>query len=394
MRRREIKTRIKTKMSKICCLLFAGALMAAGCAAGPDSAEPDIMPEEDTPVSGFYFPAEEEKHEGTWLIWPHHYTYGKEYRKELEGIWVQMVSALQSGENVHIIAYDTTEKQRIEAILLQENIDMGNVDFVIARSDDVWSRDTGPVFVYDENGKLTIADFAFDGWGKKTPYKYDDKIPQAVATAKNLPIVKIQDFVLEGGAVELDGAGTLLAAKSSVISKNRNAHMTQEEAVTYLRKYLGVTHFIWLDGVTDQDITDAHIDGMARFYDDKTLLTVSEKDFFELYEDMKESDYERLLHAENAKGEPYKLIELPMTAQNAKGVAYKGSYLNYYIGNEVVLVPVYGDENDKPALEILEGLYEGRKIVPIDVTALYQYGGMLHCVTQQQPMQRERVAGQ
>lgn len=384
-----MRKRTVMNMGKVCCLLFAGVLTAAGCAAGSESAEPVRTPEADTPVSGSYFPAEEEKHEGTWLTWPHHYTYGVEYRKELEGIWVQMVIALHSGENVHIIAYNTVEKQRIETVLLQEDIDMGKVDFVIAKSDDVWARDTGPMFVFNENNKLTIADFAFDGWGEKTPYKNDDNIPQAAATAKQFPLIEIPDFVLEGGAVELDGAGTLLAAKSSVISKNRNSHMTQAQAEAYLGKYLGVTNFIWLDGVTDQDITDAHIDGMARFYDDKTLLTVSEEDFFELYEELQDGDYELLLHAENAKGESYKRIELPMTAQNAKGVEYKGSYLNYYIGNEVVLVPVYGDANDAPALEILSGLYEGRKIVPIDVTALYQYGGMLHCVTQQQPVKRE-----
>lgn len=207
-----------------------------------------------------------------------------------------------------------------------------------------------------------------------------------VAAAKKHPIVEIPDFVLEGGAVELDGEGTLLAAKSSVISKNRNADMTMVQVEAYLTKYLGVTNFIWLDGVTDQDITDAHIDGMARFYDENTLLTVSEDEFFDLYAGIQESDYELLLSAKNAKGEPYELIEFPMTAQNAQGVEYKGSYLNYYIGNEVVLVPVYDDDNDEIALEILAELYEGRKIIPIDVTALYQYGGMLHCVTQQQPI--------
>lgn len=336
-------------------------------------------------MSSYYFPAEEEKHEGTWLTWPHQYTYGMEYREEIEDIWVQMVFALHSGENVHIIAYDTEEKQRIESLLYQSKTDMNKVDFVIAKSDDVWSRDTGPMFVFDENDRLTIVDFAFDGWGEKTPYKNDDFIPKEVANAKQFPIVSIPDFVLEGGAVELDGAGTLLAAKSSVISKNRNSDMTTAQAQAYLTKYLGVTNFIWLEGVTDQDVTDAHIDGMARFYDEKTLLTVSEDDFFELYEGIKEHDYDTLLSVKNAKGEAYKLIEFPMTAHNAQGVEYKGSYLNYYIGNEVILVPVYDDDNDELALKILAELYKGRKIVPIDVTALYQYGGMLHCITQQQP---------
>lgn len=374
-------------MRKNCYLLFAGLVALTVSTSNITSVEPTEKSKEDSPMSSYYFPSEEEKHEGTWLTWPHQYTYGIEYRKEVEDIWVQMVSALHSGENVHIVAYNAMEKKRILSVLERAKIDLSRIDFVIAKSDDVWSRDTGPMFVFDKNAKLIITDFAFDGWGKKTPYQNDDKIPQAVAEAKQFPIIEIPDFVLEGGAVELDGSGTLLAAKSSVISKNRNANMTTAQAETYLTKYLGISNFIWLEGVTDQDITDAHIDGMARFYDEKTLLTVSEDDFFELYEDIKESDYDILLNAKNAAGEPYELIEFPMTAQNAQGVNYKGSYLNYYIGNEVVLVPVYDDYNDELALEILSELYEGRKIVPLDVTALYQYGGMLHCVTQQQPMQ-------
>lgn len=337
-------------------------------------------------MSIYSFPAEGKKHEGTWLSWPHQYTYGREHRDNVEGIWIEMVHDLHTGEKVHIIAYNETEKQRITNLLIDERINMTMIDFVIARSDDFWSRDIGPMFVYDENDVLTIINFAFDGWGKKTPYEYDDKIPVAVAKAKGYPIVTVPDFVLEGGAVELDGAGTLMTCKSSVVSKNRNPEMTVEQAEECLRKYLGATNFIWLEGVTDKDITDAHIDGTARFYDDKTLLTVSKEEFFDLYEDILESDYEKLISAKNAKGEPYKIVELPLTSKNVEGLEYKGSYLNYYIGNEVILLPVYNDVNDEVAIGILSELYEDREIIPIDVTNLYQHGGMLHCVTQQQPL--------
>ena len=133
------------------------------------------------------------------------------------------------------------------------------IDFVITKSDDVWLRDTGPIFVYDENDVLTIVDFAFDGWGKKTPYEFDDKIPEAVSKAKGYPFVRVPDFILEGGAVEVDGAGTLMTCKSSVVSKNRNSQMSVNQAEEYFGKYLGTTNFIWLEGVIDKDITDAHI---------------------------------------------------------------------------------------------------------------------------------------
>lgn len=371
-------------MKKILCLL-ASLMVFSGCGVFAAQGSPELK-KEVVSMSSYYFPSEDAPHEGTWLTWPHHNTYGVEYREEIEDIWVQMTAALHTGERVHIVAYSEAERQRITSLLEKSEINLEKIDFVIAKSDDVWSRDTGPMFVYDDQGKLTIADFGFDGWGKKTPYKNDDKIPQAVAAAKELPVTAIPDFVLEGGAVELDGAGTLMAAKSSVVSKNRNSGLTVAQAEAYLKKYLDVSNFIWLDGVTDEDITDAHIDGMARFYDEETLLTVSEEDFFNLYEGIKVEDYIALLNAKNAKGKPYEILEFPMTKHNVSGLEYQGSYLNFYVANKVVLVPVYGDENDALAVKLIAELYEDRKIVPIDVTSLYQYGGMLHCVTQQQPL--------
>ena len=242
------------------------------------------------------------------------------------------------------------------------------------------------MFVKDQEGQLKIVDFAFDGWGKKTPYKHDDAIPQVVAKNRNLPLIDVSSFVLEGGSVEMDGHGTLLATKSSIISKNRNPKMSQAEVESHLKTYLGATNIIWLDGVTDEDITDAHIDGFVRFYDKETLLTVPESDFFDLYEGIKESDYDILLSAKNADGKTYKIEEIPLTKENVQNLDYKGSYLNFYIGNEVVLLPVYGDENDQVAIEKMKKLYPSRRIVPINVVNLYKHGGMIHCVTQQQPL--------
>lgn len=333
----------------------------------------------------YYFPAEESIHEGTWLTWPHHYTYGTEYRNEIEGIWLEMVEALHIDEKVHIVAYDEAEQHRITRLLEGENIDINRVDFVIAKTDDVWSRDTGPMFVMDKRGKTYVADFAFDGWGGKMPYYNDNKIPQAAAAARGYPILTISGFVLEGGSVELDGNGTAMLNKSSVVSTARNPGLNVQQAEEYLTRYLGATNFIWLEGIVGEDITDAHIDGTARFFNDTTILTMKEEDFFDLYEGVVESDYDKLLTAKNARGEPYKIIELPMTSKNVEGLDYKGSYLNYYVGNKVVLLPVYGDSNDDIAAAILSELYAGRDIVPVNVTALYQYGGMLHCITQQQP---------
>ncbi|MGI6217609.1 MAG: agmatine deiminase family protein [Coriobacteriales bacterium] len=363
----------------VCILVLAGVFFSIYF--GTDTERSNV-------AETYSIPHESEEHEGTWLIWPHQYTYGLEYRNEIEPIWISMTQALVSGEKVHIIAYNEEERERIEEVLADHQIDMTNIDFTIAESDDVWVRDTGPIFAFDENNDLTILNFAFNGWGKKTPYQKDDDIPLSVSKDRNIKIETISDVVIEGGAIESDGAGTLMACRSSVISPNRNPGMSQEEMEKILQQYTGASNFIWLDGVTGEDITDAHIDGIARFYDKNTLLTVSKDDFLNLHENISEEDYKVLQSARNADGEKYQIVEFPLTKNNVKGLDYKGSYLNFYIGNEVVLLPVYQDSNDDKAIEILQELYPDREVVPIDVTALYQYGGMLHCVTQQQPASR------
>lgn len=336
-------------------------------------------------MQSYQFVDETKAHEGTWLNWPHAHSYGKKYASEIEDIWIAMTKALSESENVHIVAYDLDLKAHIIERLQQEKIDLKRIDFVIAKSDDVWSRDTGPIFAFDKENTLTIVDFAFDGWGKKTPYQHDDKIPQAVAKAKNINLVTIDDFVLEGGSFEMSPDHSLMATRSSVISKNRNPNLSQQQAENYFRQYLGATNFIWLNGVVDEDITDAHIDGFARFYDEKTILTVPKKDFAELYEKVDMQDYQILTNAKNSQGEKYKIIEVPLTKKNVKKLGYKGSYLNFYVANEVLLLPIYADENDQQAIALFTKLYPNKKIVPINVSKLYKNGGMIHCVTQHQP---------
>lgn len=373
-------------MKKIFALAMTASILLSACAS-QTSTETYINIKNnwrDTKMT-YHMPAENLPHEGTWLIWPHRYTYGVEYQRELEDIWVQMVEALHTDERVHIIAYSKEEQIRIERLLTDTAVDMKQIDFLIAKSDDVWVRDTGPLFLLDGNNKTVIADFGFDGWGKKVSYKNDDKIPKEVGKQKDIHTIDISSFILEGGAVEVDGNGTLMGALSSVVSKNRNSGLTVKQAEEYLSNYLGIRNFIWLEGVIDEDITDAHIDGMARFLNSQTILTVSQRDFRKLYEHINMDDYTKLKEARNVDGKPYNIVELPLTKKIVEGADCYGSYLNYYIGNKVVLVPIYEDENDEIAIQNIQKLYPNREIVPIVVNNLYQYGGMIHCVTQQQP---------
>jgi agmatine deiminase len=339
--------------------------------------------------SQYIMPEETVEHEGTWLQWPHHYTYGYWYRNSIENTWIEMTASLITSENVHIIAYDLTEKDRIIDLLNDVGISLNNIDFFIHANDDVWVRDNGPIFVYDEDDNIVILDWGFNGWGGDTPYSNCDLIPSALATELNIPVIDLSAMVLEGGAIEIDGSGSMMATRSSVTHSSRNPNLTEAEIENYMSTYLGITNFIWLDGVYGLEITDMHIDGFMRFAGENTIVTMINSDL--LYWELPQSDIDILFNATNANGEPYNFEYLPLTQNDVvtaygNPLYYKGSYCNYYIANSVVLVPNYNDINDDIANAIIQNIYPDKTVIGIDVRNLYENGGMIHCVTQQQPI--------
>ena len=339
--------------------------------------------------SQFVMPEETIEHEGTWLQWPHHYTYGMFYRNSLDDTWVEMTSALVSSEKVHIIAYNTTERDRIITLLNNASVPMTNIDFYIHENDDVWVRDNGPMFVYDTNNDLSILDWGFNGWGGDAPYSKCDLIPTLVANDLTIPVVDLSAMVLEGGAIEHDGNGTMIATRSSVTHSSRNPGLTEIQIENYLSTNMGISNFIWLNGVYGSEITDMHIDGFVKFANDSTIVTFNNSDL--QYWELSQQDIDTLLDAKNINGVAYNFVIVPLTQNNVttaygNQLDYKGSYCNYYIANSIVLVPNYNDPNDAVANSIIQGLYPSRTVIGIDVRNLYENGGMIHCVTQQQPI--------
>ena len=339
--------------------------------------------------SQFVMPEETIEHEGTWLQWPHHYTYGMFYRNSLDDTWVEMTSALVSSEKVHIIAYNTTERDRIITLLNNASVPMTNIDFYIHENDDVWVRDNVPMFVYDTNNDLSILDWGFNGWGGDAPYFKCDLIPTLVANDLAIPVVDLSAMVLEGGAIEHDGNGTMIATRSSVTHSSRNPGLTEIQIENYLSTNMGISNFIWLNGVYGSEITDMHIDGFVKFANDSTIVTFNNSDL--QYWGLSQQDIDTLLNAKNINGEAYNFVIVPLTQNNVttaygNQLDYKGSYCNYYIANSIVLVPNYNDPNDAVANSIIQGLYPSRTVIGIDVRNLYENGGMIHCVTQQQPI--------
>lgn len=361
---------MKAKAIPMGIILILVSIFISNCS--KDNVIPNVVSVPEDSIA-YTMPGEEEEHEGTWLQWPHNYTYPNQAAR-YDDIWLNMTKALHGGEMVHIVAYNEAEKNRITQMLVGANVDMSKIDFLIAKTDDVWSRDNGPIFVRDQNNNLIISNWEFNGWGNKAPFSNDNKIPAAVSNATGISKVDVS-MVLEGGAIEVDGHGTLMATRSSILNNNRNPGLTQEQAETFFKHYLGITNFVWLDGIAGEDITDYHIDGFARFVQGNVLLTHAQQYM------RSPGEYNVLSTAKNANGELYTRVELPIALQ------VEGSYMNYYVGNKVVVVPNYNEPTDAQANAIIQTLYPNRTVVGVNVLELWEDGGAIHCVTQQQPKQ-------
>ena len=350
-------------------------------------------------VARYHMPAEWEKHEGTWLQWPHNKEY-QGHQLQYERMWLMMVDVLRRHENVHIIAVDERHREHIEYQLGYFKIGLENVDLCIIPNNDVWVRDNGPIYVVDERGELAATNWQFNGWGNRFPHELNDRVPAAIAALTSVPLLN-PPLVLEGGAVEVNGSGTLLATRSSIINPNRNPSKSQEEIEAMLRQFLGVTHFIWLTGAGGKEIdkwggvTDSHIDGSARFTDETTVLynwtDDSSDPRYPMFAQLKHELEEAMTEA----GECLTLIPLPVPRngvyQISENKAWRkakltvGTYCNYYVANEVILVPVFGNVNDERAKAIIAEQFPDRKVIGIDAVGLVEEGGAIHCVTQQQP---------
>jgi agmatine deiminase len=350
--------------------------------------------------SGYTMPAEWEPHEGTWLQWPRD-KVEPGYQMKQEHTWLKMVAALCQHETVHVITCDERQRDHVAYQLDYFGIDHSGIEHQIIPVDDVWARDNGPIFVKDDHGDLVITDWTFNGWGKRFDHELDNKVPAAIGDRLGIPVVE-PPMVLEGGAVEVNGQGTFMATRSSIMDTHRNPGRSQTEIEAILSKYLGVRHFIWLEGAGRGecekwgDTTDSHIDIAARFTNDSTILY----NWTECQSDprypMFARHLEELKAATTESGQSPTLVPLPVPKdgvyQVAKDSIWRESrytdaaYSNYLVANGVVLVPVFGNVNDDRAKQIIGEQFPDREIVAIDAVSLTEDGGAIHCVTQQQPV--------
>ncbi len=332
-------------------------------------------------------PAEWEPHEATWLSWPRRegISFPDAY-DEVMPVFVQMVDALRGSEKVRINVWDHDHDHGIRFAL--KDIDVSHVEFFQIPTNEPWCRDHGPIFIVrQEEPRLAIVDWDYNAWGGKyPPYDLDEVVPTRIAEQLKLPVY-YPKLILEGGSIDVNGAGALLTTTSCLLNPNRNAKHSQAQIEQALRDYLGVTQIIWLGDGIEGDDTDGHIDDITRFVAPNVVVTALEKDQKDPNYEPLQKNLEELQKVTLSDGSPLEIVTLPMPPRiEREGRRLPASYANFYIANKVVLLPVFGAPADRKAITILKKCFPGRKIVPIDCRDLVWGLGAFHCLTQQQPV--------
>jgi agmatine/peptidylarginine deiminase len=321
------------------------------------------------------------------ITWPHAGTDWARLLPEVEAVYDRIAAAVTARERLLVACHDADLARHVAGRLPRLGLDMGRVLTGVAPSNDTWARDHGPIGVETSDG-VELLDFGFNGWGGKFAAERDDDIPSCLARAGVFGTTRCRKvpLVLEGGAIETDGHGTLLATRHSVVTATRNPALGETEIEGILRRELGLTRFLWLDqGQLGGDDTDGHVDTLVRFADPRTLLHATATPNDPDHEGL-EAMLAELAGLRDADGAPYRLVPLP-----PPGIHFEGdrrlpaTYANFLVVNGAVLLPVYGVHNDSVAMRVVGDCFPGRDIVPVDCRSLIRQNGSLHCVTMQLP---------
>lgn len=334
---------------------------------------------------GYCMPAEWHRHSATWLAWPKDPLTWPDRIQQVEKIFLQMVTVLARHEVVHLLVdNEATEREVREK--LSSGPTSSNIVFHHFPTVDSWIRDYGPNFILGKDGQLAYNDWVFNAWGNKyEELKKDDSVPARLQEWLRVPRFE-PGIVLEGGSIEVNGEGVCLTTEQCLLNSNRNPHLTRCEIERYLKDYLGVHKILWLGQGIVGDDTDGHIDDLARFVTPRTIVCVLEEDPSDENHQLLRENYRRLQAASDSRSRPFDIVTLPMPGWvGGRDGRLPASYANFYIANGVVLAPIFGQPNDRPALEKLQALFPDRRVVGINCQPLVWGMGTIHCVTQQQP---------
>lgn len=346
--------------------------------------DPQKLPKE----MGYRFPAEWETHRATWLSYPHADSYS--WPGTLPAIFPyyhRFIQEISKGEKVCINIRDKILEEMVRSELIRTGQDMSKIDFFEHPTNDAWCRDHGPSFVINPKAKSPrmIISWKYNAWGEKYPYDLDERIPELVAESLDVPVV-YPGIVMEGGAVEINGDGTLLTTMSCLLNKNRNPKLTQGQIEEYLMNYYGVEKVLWLGDGIDGDDTNGHIDDITRFFRHDAVVTVVEHDKTDPNHKPLKDNLKLLKTMRERKGKQLDIVEIPMPPPIVyEGVRLPASYANFYLTNHSVIVPLYRVKEDDKAMSILEECFPDRQVTGIDSLEIIWGLGSFHCLSQQEP---------
>lgn len=347
--------------------------------------EPDYAPKK----LGFRMPAEWESHKATWMSWPKNpLTFPDRLLEKVEGVFAQMCSALSEAEEARVLFDDSISADRAMKIIEKQGAKLQNVKPVIIKSADVWIRDYGPTFLVSGKGAKSAVKWKFNAWGGKyDDLMYDDKTGYDILSHLKQDYFE-PGIVMEGGSIDVNGAGTVLTTSQCLLNKNRNPHLSKQQIEGYLSDYINAPNIVWLSSGIEGDDTDGHVDDFARFAGRNLVLCASGSIEGGLDSRVLSQNMDILKNSKNESGGEFEILPLPLPhplVDAEEDRKLPASYANFYIGNKAVLLPVFNDLADKQAIEVLESCFSGREIVPIDASSLvFGYGG-IHCATQQEP---------
>jgi len=342
--------------------------------------------------SNWRFPAEWEKQQGILLCFPHN---GNDWPGKYEAVqwaFVEFIKKVASVEKVILVVANEKLKTKVSGMLETAHVNLKQVSYIIHKTNRSWMRDSGPIIVKNGTARKAI-NFNFNGWAKYSNYKLDKHVPSKVADFLNIPLEQAtyngKPFILEGGAIDVNGKGTLITSEECLLHPDiqvRNAGFTKADYEAVFKTYLGVTNVIWLGDGIEGDDTHGHIDDLARFVNDDTIITVVESDSKDKNYKPLQDNLKRLQAATLENGKQPKIVTLPMPKRlDFDGIRIPASYANFLILNKSVLVPTFNDSNDRVALNTLADCFPDREIIGIAATDFIWGFGTLHCLSQQIP---------
>lgn len=335
---------------------------------------------------GYHFPAEWENHASTWLSYPHNEVSWPGKIQSIFPYYHEFIKEIAKNEPVNINVLDEAMRTTVTDSLEKAGVNMSQIHFHLFPTNDAWCRDHGPAFVINKKTKRkAVVSWKYNGWGGKYPADLDTRIPSRVAHLLGLPVFH-PGIVMEGGSVDFNGAGTLITTTSCLLHPNRNPGLSQQEIEKCLTDYYGVQQVIWLGDGIEGDDTDGHIDDLARFVNDDTVITMVEPNRGDHNHEPLKKNLEQLKTIRLPGDRPLTIVEIPMPRplyyQNQRLPA---SYANFYICNTAAIVPTFRCPQDQQAIDLLEKCFSDRPVMGIDSLEIIWGLGSWHCLSQQEP---------